>query len=703
MLTDESFSYYDELVRSIPETIRESVLRELDSEVVAERTEKLQAELNLHQMGGVELAESRTLFLAALRGVQLKKIPVETLATLHILDSAIRTLYTNPMIYLIYQYVDTNNRSLVTTNCLYPISTLKGMPKSVKRFFYQQIIFPNKDIQVSDLPLHMQKPLVRRFFNLTDSEWTLFCNEMNKASKSEQYYHVLNAPKEGCWSSIISQVQRVLKCMRVLDWIVDSVDGFMSENIMVVPSFTMFQTALNCKAYTLKRTPVQLVPTYGYIEAEHYAELKASGKIALALYLPEIEPSARYNVYVGSFRTNIDSHPSETAFCGVIHDVYHAMREMAMSENVAKARFRLASIAKNHPNNKINQNSNTAVDNILIDGELIHSYPPEIDTMFDPERRPTEAQVFGKIFYMHSLKNRLHPNLKRAFIEDMVTNKALWQDQFSLGRADLLIEDQSIYDQIQIGVTFYTYYLKIRSQVELKHDLIENMIKNATIWQEQFDFSKANLSVEDQVIYEEIQTNLSDTSRDLNTLQMISNIGVLSTQPSAYLNSQLLMATLLGDFDIAQIILKNVEKTKFNPLLSKAAQQGYSTFVEVLLSDQSIRDYYLNQIIIRPAFLNDAFIENPIFFNKLRIHRTEIWACLKNPTRFHGSRDRYNMLLKEILDWRQDSNSMLRHPLYILFEQPRNIWGLWGVPTTILDELRGHLDNFQAISYNLAI
>jgi hypothetical protein len=448
-LLDENSSY-DELVRSIPETEKSSVLRELNSDTIVRSAEKLKEQLDKLEMVGLDLKGSRTLFLAALRGVKLKQISAAQLATLHILDSAIRTLYTNPMVYFIHRYVDSKSEISTTMNMFY-LTNLQGMPTAVKRFSYELILTPKEDMQVSDLPWRMQKPLPRRFFNLTDSEWAVFCKEMSDAPKSEQYYHVLNAPEEGCWSSITSKIQKVLKCMRVLDWMADSKKGLLTESIMVIPSFTMFQAALTAKAHTLERNPVQLIPTYGYIEAEHYAELKASGKIALALYLPETMASMRYQANMGNFRTKIDGHPSETAFCGAIHDVYHAMREMAMSENVAKARMRLASIAQTHPRNKINPDSR-AVDDILVDGELIHSYPPELDTMFDPEYRSSQAEIFGRIFYTNTLKSFLHADLKRAFIEDMVKNKSLWQEQFGLSKADLVIEDRPIYDEIQAGL-----------------------------------------------------------------------------------------------------------------------------------------------------------------------------------------------------------------------------------------------------------
>ncbi|STX52337.1 Uncharacterised protein [Legionella busanensis] len=238
--------------------------------------------------------------------------------------------------------------------------------------------------------------------------------------------------------------------MRVLDWLVESKDnGLIEEKIMLVPSFSMFQAAINAKAKNLGREPVELIPTYGYIEEEHYTNLKAFGKIAMSLYLPEESIYKRYNNSQGKFRTDIDGHPQETAFAGAIHDVYHGMREMAMSENVAKARMRLAFIAKNHPKNKMNSQSRP-VSEILVDGELIYSYSPETDTIFDPEYRPARAESFGDLFYNTALKFSLHEDLKHAFIEDMVLNKEAWQEQFRLTKSDLRKEDQVIFDEIEL-------------------------------------------------------------------------------------------------------------------------------------------------------------------------------------------------------------------------------------------------------------
>lgn len=444
MMSNEEF-LTQELFRSIPEDEREAIMQELQSEKIAKYAQTLQEELEESQTSIYATKKSRTLFLTALRCVKYKKISVAELASIHILDSAIHTLYTNPMVFYIHKYVNSEGKKSVVYN-LFLLHSLKNTPQSFARYHYKHIILPREGMPISDLPKRMQKPLVQRFFNLNESEWATFSAQMDTARKSENYYHVFNAPEEGCWSGIIFKIQKVLKCMRVLDYMVDSTQGEMTEQIMLVPSFSMFQAAINAKAATLNRKSLDLVPTYGYIEPAHYATLKAEGKIALAMYFPEQDKAIRYQHRIGRFRQTIDAHPKETAFAGTIHDIYHAMRELSMTEEVARARMRLASIAKNHPNNRIDPKV-SAVDETLIDGELIHSYPPEIDTMFDPDYRPDCAEPFGDIF-ITDLSKILHPDLKRAFIQDMVVNKDLWTEEFHLGRTDLREAEQIIYDEI---------------------------------------------------------------------------------------------------------------------------------------------------------------------------------------------------------------------------------------------------------------
>ena len=74
----------------------------------------------------------------------------------------------------------------------------------------------------------------------------------------------------------------------------------------------MFQAALNVKAKTLQRKPLELVPTYYYLNEDAYLRYKAVGRIPMTMYLPEYEQWLQYDSTVdyGKFRTTIYCYPS---------------------------------------------------------------------------------------------------------------------------------------------------------------------------------------------------------------------------------------------------------------------------------------------------------------------------------------------------------------------------------------------------------
>ncbi|STX52338.1 Uncharacterised protein [Legionella busanensis] len=182
---------YSELIQSLPAKLRKDIINELDTRLIVQRAELLCKELSENAMVGLNLEESRTLFLAALRNLRDKKISVNQLATLHILDSAIRTLNVSPMIYFIYQYVNGDGHLARTINA-FTLTTLKGMPTSVKRYPYNALVLPKEGISASDMPWRMQKPLMQRFFNFNELEWDQFCEEMTKISLTEQFFLYIN-------------------------------------------------------------------------------------------------------------------------------------------------------------------------------------------------------------------------------------------------------------------------------------------------------------------------------------------------------------------------------------------------------------------------------------------------------------------------------------------------------------------------------
>lgn len=118
-----------------------------------------------------------------------------------------------------------------------------------------------------------------------------------------------------------------------------------------------------------------------------------------------------------------------------------------MTESVCEARMRLAFIALHHPLDQMSP-EHFPISQIIIDGELLINYPKQVDTIFDPKHRLSTTEIFGDLFERDNIKPNLHPDLKRAFIEDMVIHQDEWRESFNLGREDLRPLEQSLYDVI---------------------------------------------------------------------------------------------------------------------------------------------------------------------------------------------------------------------------------------------------------------
>jgi ankyrin repeat protein len=162
----------------------------------------------------------------------------------------------------------------------------------------------------------------------------------------------------------------------------------------------------------------------------------------------------------------------------------------------------------------------------------------------------------------------------------------------------------------------------------------------------------------------------------------------------------LFTAILFGHFEVVQALQRHQDATMAHPPTSIATQHGYPLFVRALLSDETVRDYYLNQIIIKPKLMRDAFTQNPVFFTELVTHRNALWAQLREPAYFNLSPDEHRDLLRTILGSRQEPNEALRHPLYVLFNKSRP-WGLFSffrhvsnttTANTILDDVQEQVD-----------
>ena len=129
-------------------------------------------------------------------------------------------------------------------------------------------------------------------------------------------------------------------------------------------------------------------------------------------------------------------------------------------------------------------------------------------------------------------------------------------------------------------------------------------------------------------------------------------------------STPLLTAIRLGHFEIAQALLTHPDSTYKE--LSIVAQKGYPALVRTLLSDPSVLDYYLDQIIRLPNFMRDTLRKKTTFFEELIKHSDKIWSRLQEPEHFNLQPTEHRRLLSSILD-SSTALSDEQHILYTLF------------------------------------
>lgn len=436
---------YWKLIGSLTPLERKEVLKELELPEVIRRAISLEKQFAKNSLIISKPAEARETFLAALLCLQQNRITIHQLATLHLLDSAVRTLYTHSV-----AFVPVKDKTIGTSTD--KISTFVIPQSNRSQSFVYQLSYSEpylSDILGKTIPKTMKKSLLARYFNFTEREWEFFKKELKKAPESERHFYVLTAPQSGCWSQVVFAIQKILECMRDVDLYQKNCGRDRVQKIVVVPSFSMYQAAIKAKAETLGRQPIRLIPAYDYIKPGFFSRYKCMNDSPFVLYLPEKDISLQYKHSAGRFRQTIDGYPYETAFAGAIHDVYHAFREMMMNEGTALARMRLVAVAKNHRWNRSLSHTDKFISRILIDGELIFNYSQDEETIFDHNIRPMQKESFADLFYTSVLVKHLHQELKNDFILDMKIHSDEWQHSFGIGKKDLHQHDQRLYDVIE--------------------------------------------------------------------------------------------------------------------------------------------------------------------------------------------------------------------------------------------------------------
>ncbi len=443
---------YSRLVQSLPEEEKQKFDSEDPSIIPQEIKACAYSIISCCPLIALDGNLARRVTLTALKALEQQLITVEQLASFHILDGALRDLVTHSAFYQVQKTVIQGNLERKTTLCessKKDINELRRRLKDlIKPYTYDAIIKIDPAL-LSSWESMPTTPLLQSFFNFNQTQWNDFCHILKSKPPSEQIYYTINAPCLGSWSPLISRIQEMIRPLQTQKIFAIHSEGITTESLIIVPSFSMLQAFIDVTAKTFGRKPPQLVPTYYRLNDKDYARLKVTGQIPISLYFPEASADKRYQWSNPQFKGLIDGFEQEGPFASALHDVYHALRELEMTEKMRDACYYLANLAEQHPKNSKDENS-IPVSELLIDGELIlcnFRHPLSVFKNNNIEANTFEF-IFGDIFHFRTIKMSLHDDLKSAFITDMVRHKQRWKEHFGLGREDLREAEQKMYDAI---------------------------------------------------------------------------------------------------------------------------------------------------------------------------------------------------------------------------------------------------------------
>lgn len=324
-----------------------------------------------------------------------------------------------------------------------PYDTLGVIP--AKHFLRQETYISLCNKVQTAYGKHEVEPILKKFFAFNDSEWGLFRDLMEKAPEVERTFHLINLPLLGCYSSFLQHLPRVFKALNPIklfysaDGAVANYDLYYNE-ALPIPTFTAIQNFMKVKAANNKRKVIELVPVFGGIGAEDIYDFRKNGAWPLGLYYPGASNN-RLEKLINKHMNEIDHTPGN-ALGFAYHDIYHAVRQQEISENITEATFRLVELlqelAKSRPYLK------SFIDEIIekvSEGVLIHSYGTENSPFFvsNPD------QKFGHIFHCKWIP--WQQEVINYIVENMVNERDLWRQKYDLGPEDLLEPEKNYYQE----------------------------------------------------------------------------------------------------------------------------------------------------------------------------------------------------------------------------------------------------------------
>ncbi|MEC7839297.1 MAG: hypothetical protein VX777_04580 [Chlamydiota bacterium] len=363
----------------------------------------------------------------ALLALRKGLLSVNQVATMLFCDAAVTTLISHKLSYLFYQRVENGKEMRSTTIVDFPTS--ESDPSEIRYESYKYLGLDNgasTDSVVKIFGEEFTKPILKRFFGLSDKEWQMFCEklESKEIADSERFFYINTIPKLGSWSAIVSEINEALPNELQPQFLISQLESgkLLKEKVMITPSFSMYQLFFDVLSTARNFRKIKLVPTYGLSDQNFYTNLKVAGQVAVSLYFPEKRSWLAYQNFNSKFKVTVDGWGSEGTLAVIIHDIYHSIREQWFTNSCSIMRFFFAEIARALGDEQTCYR--------LVDGEVLtHSQAP-----------------IGNIFKTIKPEERV----KNAMIQFMVDEALTLGRDYKIGRNDLEESDCKLYDKLYL-------------------------------------------------------------------------------------------------------------------------------------------------------------------------------------------------------------------------------------------------------------
>lgn len=295
---------------------------------------------------------------------------------------------------------------------------------------YELFITEKNPVQTVEKVFYSSKKddLILHCFDLLDGEHERFEQMMRQTSlESEKYAYLINLPPNYS-SEFFELVSGHISILKVRD------------GKFLIPSFTMLKTLFSL--LSLRNGPcVTLVPVFGQLSADEVESMKAVRQTPLGLYCPENLSANRRRQSNWQFMKITDGYNNVGTFQFWVHDIYHALREMAQKDPYAYARSRLASLLKVHPRHdylttNIQQFLDGEINSTSEPGKLYHFPKVPFAGILEPYKNIPDYHVWND--YVHD-----------TFMEDFVSNQADWRRNFQVTTKDLSSDQKHHYRKVK--------------------------------------------------------------------------------------------------------------------------------------------------------------------------------------------------------------------------------------------------------------